>query len=291
MNYYLKIAENVFHIECPEAFELDSSIHHFFVKEVTKEEIAVYYKVVIEKEFKPFEGRVLYQQPERVILDTNGKECRIFLIPEVRFPYAYTLALDERTTEVHILDSCFEKRRIDIVFLELLALERYLIDRRALVFHSAYITCEGKAILFSAPSGTGKSTQASLWERYKGARIVNGDRSIIKLEGTQVAAHGLPFCGSSQINHDESAPLEAILFLEQAPQNEIKQLSAAEAIRKIYSQCSVNYWNVEQVQYVFEMIGDIVQKVPVFLLKCTISDETVNLVYKELDKGKDLTVG
>lgn len=293
MNYYLKIAENTFQIESPESFTLDESISHFFVEEVKKEDISACYKVVIEKEFGAFAGRVLYQQPERVILDVDSKECRIFLIPEVRFPYAYTIELDDKVTEVHILDEYFCNRRMSIVFVELLALEKQLIVDKALVFHSAYIIHDGKAILFSAPSGTGKSTQASLWEKYKNARIVNGDRSIIKLNEQRVETHGLPFCGSSQINYDESAPLTAIVFLEQAKENEIKQISKAEAIRKIYSQCSVNYWNSLQIQTVFEMLGNLVEKVPVYQLACTISEEAVDLVYNQIilndciDKGKN----
>lgn len=282
LKYYLKIAENKFQIESPESFTLDESISHFFVEEVKRDEISAYYKVVIEKEIGAFAGRVLYRQPERVILDVDSKECRIFLIPEAGFPYAYTIELDDKVTEIHILDEYFCNRRMSIVFLELLALEKQLIVDNALVFHSAYIIHEGKSILFSAPSGTGKSTQASLWEKYKNAQIVNGDRSIVKISDAKVEVHGLPFCGSSQINYDESAPLAAIVFLEQAKENEIRTVSKAEAIRKIYSQCSVNYWNVSQVQTVFEMLGTLVEQVPVYLLKCTISEEAVELVYDQI---------
>jgi len=283
MNYYLKLANKTYQIETPEEFVIDESIRHFFVEGEGIERVDAYYKVYIDKTFEVLTGRILYQQPERLILELdNSKECRVFLVPEIRFPYAYSIELNKKSTEIHILDEYFSMRRINIIFMEMLALEKKLVDDEALVFHSAYIIYDGNAILFSAPSGTGKSTQASLWEKYKKARIVNGDRSIIKIEDNCVHVHGLPFCGSSQINRDESAPLAGIVFLEQSSGNEIEQMKKAEAIRKIYSQCSVNYWNVEQVQTVFGIIGNLVEKVPVYHLRCTISEEAVELVYEQI---------
>ena len=61
-----------------------------------------------------------------------------------------------------------------------LALEKVLIAHESIILHASYVNYNGKAILFTAPSGTGKSTQAALWEEYKGAEIVNGDRVIIQ---------------------------------------------------------------------------------------------------------------
>ena len=68
---------------------------------------------------------------------------------------------------------------IDPLFTSLLALERRLVRKDQMVLHCAYVEYRGEAILFSAPSETGKTTQAGLWEKYRGSRTVNGDRSLL----------------------------------------------------------------------------------------------------------------
>ena len=88
-----------------------------------------------------------------------------------------------------------------------LCLEHLMTAKHAVMFHSSYIKTERGAILFTAPSGTGKSTQAELWRRYRGARVINGDCSIIRRTKDGITVFGLPFSGTSGICINESAPL------------------------------------------------------------------------------------
>ena len=60
------------------------------------------------------------------------------------------------------------------------ALPQLLLPFRALVFHASYVGCDGGAMLFTAPSGTGKSTQAELWRVHRGARVLNGDKAAVR---------------------------------------------------------------------------------------------------------------
>ena len=66
-------------------------------------------------------------------------------------------------------------------YLETLAVYRKIVESMlgydTLLMHGAVIAVGNKAWLFTAPSGTGKSTQAELWERYRNAEQINGDRS------------------------------------------------------------------------------------------------------------------
>ena len=102
---------------------------------------------------------------------------------------------------------------------DILGMEDILLRHSGLLLHSSFIRCQGKAVLFSAPCGTGKSTQAELWEKYKGADIVNGDRAGLRRLDCGWAAFGLPYAGSSGIYRNESAPLEAVILLRQAEEN------------------------------------------------------------------------
>ena len=66
---------------------------------------------------------------------------------------------------------------------------------QGIVIHAAAIECEGKGIVFSAPSGTGKSTQANLWKVHKKAKILNGDRPVIRVPEERSYVYGTPWSG------------------------------------------------------------------------------------------------
>ena len=104
------------------------------------------------------------------------------------------------------------------------ALEQVCITLQAALLHTSFIKWQGKAILFTAPSGTGKSTQADLWRRIEGAEIINGDRAVLRKEGGIWKAWGLPYAGSSRIFRNESAPVGAIVVLRKNDRNELRRL-------------------------------------------------------------------
>ena len=164
---------------------------------------------------------------------------------------------------------------ISTFFLELLALERHLLRQNALVLHSSFIQYEGKSILFSAPSGTGKSTQAGLWQKYEGVEIINGDRSIIHWNGERFCSEGLPFCGSSQIHLNRQMPLGAIVFIEQWPENIAEPMKPSDAASKLYGEMSVNNWHTPSVLKSFDMIEKITQQAPMVHLKCNMEQDAV----------------
>lgn len=90
--------------------------------------------------------------------------------------------------------------------LEAASLFDILADARMLVLHSSYIvTRQGQGILFSGPSGIGKSTQAALWQRYAGAEIVNGDRALVRPDTGTVS--GVFYAGTSGISRNVTASL------------------------------------------------------------------------------------
>ena len=90
---------------------------------------------------------------------------------------------------------------------------KYPAIRHALILHSSYLDVNGQALLFSGPSGIGKSTQADLWVRHRGAAILNGDKSLLIREPDGWYAHGWPICGSSGICRNESRRIRAIVML------------------------------------------------------------------------------
>lgn len=156
-----------------------------------------------------------------------------------------------------------------------LGAEHLMAQNGGFVFHCSFVAVNGKAILFTAPSGTGKSTQADLWNRHRGAPIYNGDRSVIRWENGQAYACGIPFAGSSQICENVTLPLGAIVYLRQAPKTTIRRLRGAESFRSLWEGCSVNTWDRADVDRISETVMQVLSSVPVFELACTPDESAI----------------
>lgn len=151
--------------------------------------------------------------------------------------------------------------------------EHLVVARDGFLFHCSYIAWQGSAILFTAPSGVGKSTQAELWRRYRGAEVINGDRAVVRLGEMGVEAWGVPFSGSSGISHKSCLPVKAIVCLSQAPETTIRPLAGVRAFRQIWEGCSLHTWDKNDVSRCSDTVLRVVRQVPVFHLACT-PDET-----------------
>ena len=160
----------------------------------------------------------------------------------------------------------------------LLSLENLFLERDGFLVHSSFIRFQGNGVLFSAPSGTGKSTQASLWEQYEGAEILNGDRALLIRGNDSWKAHGLPIAGSSGIYRNESAPVKAIVVLRQSRANKIRQLSPSEALRYLYPEVTIHRWDHKFVNTALNLVLDLLNSVPVFLLECLPDQGAVQLL-------------
>lgn len=168
--------------------------------------------------------------------------------------------------------------------LDALALEHMLIRNRGLLFHCAYIEVDGGALLFTAPSQTGKSTQADLWMEYRGAEIINGDRAAIRITEDGIRVEGLPYSGSSPYCKNKTLPLKAIVYLSQAPVTSIRRLCGFEAFARIWEGVFVNTWDRTDLELASETVQRIAETVPVFYMPCTPDESAVETLERELVK-------
>lgn len=137
------------------------------------------------------------------------------------------------------------------------------------LLHASWIQVGEKAVLFTGPSGVGKSTQAALWERYRNARLINGDRAAIFPGDHEVQVRGIPYCGSSGVSENVTMPLGAVVCLGQAHQTTIQQLTGVKAFRRLWQECCINIWNPEDLERGSQAVSDMLSHVPVFDLRCT----------------------
>lgn len=154
-------------------------------------------------------------------------------------------------------------------------------DAGMLVLHSAYIvTPAGEAILFSGPSGIGKSTQAALWERFAGAQVINGDRALLDV-GKQTA-NGIFYAGTSGICKNVTAPIRAIVLLGQSDANRVFVPSPQAAFAGVLSQCAYYDWDALSATNMTGCVARLVSDVPVLHLDCRADASAVRALQEYL---------
>ena len=242
------------------------------------------YRILLSDRLPEPEGELIAQRPDIRVFSNHGLESRVIGVKGGDF-YACYREITERSAEAVLLRREIQNMRFDVMFSSLLALERRMVRKDALILHCAYIRHQGEAILFSAPSETGKSTQASLWEKYRGSRTVNGDKALLQCVNGRWTARGWPVCGSSAICENLSTPIRAVVMLSQGQEDELRRLSPREAFTQLYSQITVNTWNRDFAEKNMALIENLVARVPVFHLRCTISENAVRCLEKGLYPG------
>jgi len=151
--------------------------------------------------------------------------------------------------------------------------------RGNIVLHSAAASYKGQAMLFSAPSETGKSTHTSLWKKFYTEDVVlfNDDTPIILPGENGLIACGTPWSGKTEINENMYFPLKAIIFLKQGKENSIRKLTTLETVVRLLNETKKPVFE-ELMEKHMEIINNIISKTPIYELTCNISREAVDLV-------------
>ena len=143
-----------------------------------------------------------------------------------------------------------------------------------LMLHSSCVEYKGKAYLFSAPSGTGKSTHTHLWLKYlDGCRIINDDKPAIRIIDGVPYAFGTPWSGKTDENLNVGVPVGAICFLGRG-ENKIKRIPGVAAIKPFMDQ-TVRPRSKEHMNKMLETLNIILTKVPVYKMTCDMSEDAV----------------
>lgn len=136
------------------------------------------------------------------------------------------------------------------------------------ILHASYIVHEGQAILFTAPSQTGKSTQARFWQERCGARIVNEDRVIVSCEKGVYYAHGCWATGTAGVTDNVSAPLRCVVLLGQSPENRVTKPSAVEKLQRLVPQCTFDDGSAAGRVGIVDALTGLIVHVPVLAYSC-----------------------
>lgn len=202
----------------------------------------------------------------------NGRRLRVMFQEHSKKPLLSQIEEDDGRYQVCLEPSCLPLYDTNLV-LKLLELPKLLLHYGGLFLHASYIDTGGKALLFTAPKQTGKSTQAALWQRYRGAEIINGDRALLRRTNGTWTAYGSPYCGTSRICKNRKLPIDAIILLRRGEKNEIRPAPAQEAVAAFLSGCS--YDPETQSGAVLDLALQLWQEIPVLTFACRPDESAV----------------
>ncbi len=194
-------------------------------------------------------------------------------------------------------------REFSDAYLETLAIYRKLCDKLAfddvMLFHCSAIEYGGRAYVFTAPSGTGKSTHAAIWRRVFGdkVRMINDDKPLIRMSSGNLAGgkdsldtegrgpvftvYGTPWDGKHRISSNISAPLAGICFLSQGPENVIEPMPYKDRLPRLFTQVYRPSDRLAMAK-VIGMIGKMADSVPVWQMSCNMEDEAAMMSFKAM---------
>ncbi|MBQ9518561.1 MAG: hypothetical protein IJR59_01545 [Firmicutes bacterium] len=163
-----------------------------------------------------------------------------------------------------------------------------IINFNGFLLHSSGVCVNGWAYLFSADSGTGKSTHTGLWQKYLGedkAKIINDDKPAIRIVDGKNYVYGTPWSGKTDQNLNLRMPLGGIVFLERSTENFIHPITSQEAIPKLFQQ-TLRPREPERMAKLLDVLDKVLSETPIYRLGCDMSKEAVELSFNTIRRDK-----
>ena len=190
-------------------------------------------------------------------------------------------------------DIDYERSRAEIPglsdgYLEELAVYRKISEKMpyydTILFHGSVVAVDGSAYLFTAASGTGKSTHVALWRKLFGERavMVNDDKPLLHI-GDVVTAYGTPYDGKHKLSNRIAVPLKAICILERASANSIVPVTKSESYAMLIQQ-AYRPNDVFALQKTLELVDKMAEKVGLYKLSCNMDIEAAQVAYDGMNK-------
>lgn len=215
------------------------------------------------------------------------------LLRERSLPYKADFDSGETQIRLDIKEEFIKKKKDEIPYLSMdeheymwtcEAFYNELLRHNGLMLHSSCVEKDGYAYLFSARSGTGKSTHTHLWlKNLSGTRIINDDKPALILENGTWYACGTPFSGKTDENLDVKIPVRAITFLHRSEKNEVKRIPAIQAVGLLLEQ-TIKPTDRTLAESMLDLADRLLREIPVFSLGCNMDDEAATVAYNEIER-------
>jgi energy-coupling factor transporter ATP-binding protein EcfA2 len=173
----------------------------------------------------------------------------------------------------------------DEPYLETLAVYRKIAERMpdydTMLFHGSCVAVDGSAFLFTAPSGTGKSTHTRLWRQLLGERaiMVNDDKPLLKVTDEGVIAYGTPYNGKHRLGTNTSVPLKAICILTRSADNHIEAITREQAYTMLLQQV-YRPADMLKMAKTLELVDRLADSVKLYKLGCNMEISAAQVAYE-----------
>lgn len=205
-----------------------------------------------------------------------------YLVTDVTPDFSVSLNQEDISAEQEVTS----ENQFSPTYLETLALLRKLAEilpsHNRILMHGASISYNEHAYLFTAPSGTGKSTHIRLWKKYLGddVKIVNGDKPFISLEDEPVI-YGSPWAGKENWHRNCKMPLKGICFVQRGTTNSIRRIEASDCLSLLFKQVYLPA-DTLAAGLTLELVDMLIKKVPLYVLTCDMSEDAVRCSFEAL---------
>ena len=172
-------------------------------------------------------------------------------------------------------------------YLESIAIQRKITEKffeyDILSFHGSVVAVDGVAYLFTAKSGTGKSTHTRFWRELFGERavMVNDDKPFLEFKPEGVTAWGSPWMGKHRLGANIGVPLKAICILERGEENRISPIRAQEALPMLMQQ-SQRPQKAQNYPKYLELIDKLAGKVAFYRMTCNMDSQAAEMAYRAM---------
>lgn len=226
------------------------------------------------------------------LFDEVHNLCRDYASDE---PIEFTIKTEEKDIEYERkrseqtdLKEGISIRHFSDGYLETLSVYRNLceklLDKDILLFHGSVVAVDGIAYLFTAKSGTGKSTHTRFWMEHFGNRavMINDDKPLIKIGENKVTVYGTPWDGKHRISTNTSAPLKSICLLYRGKENTIREVSKSEAYPMLLQQTH-RPMSIEKMNTVFSLLDGMCKNIKLYRLECNKKPDAAIAAYQGMN--------
>lgn len=185
----------------------------------------------------------------------------------------------EGNPKVRYSESFLENNAIHILIADQLS------EYNTIMLHGSALTIDSEGIIFTAKSGTGKSTHTRLWREVFGSRVqmVNDDKPLIRVDEMKV--YGTPWDGKHHLSNNIATPLKAIVKIERAAKNQIKQIGIKEALTVLMKRTHIPTDSSKRA-IIMDLYLKLVGCISFYKLECNMDQEAARVAYNAIINNK-----
>lgn len=204
-----------------------------------------------------------------------------YLSDESKFDFEICISKDEIVKRSKSSDNPCSLHEAESLLILTKLCYKILEDYNGFFFHSSSLMLDGEGYVFTAPSGTGKSTHTSIWRKHFGNRItiINDDKPIIRKINGSFRIYGTPWMGKSDLGCNISSPVKAVYVLKRGDNNKAVRVKAGEVFKELL-EATVVPSERELMIKLLCLYDEFFRQTPLFLITCNMNEDAAETAYR-----------